>query len=63
MAFKRLYSESVSTHLIGEHHVTSNVTRAKQLLAIAIVSTLLFGGIAALGAASPADQTVEYEGE
>jgi hypothetical protein len=30
--------------------------RAKQLLTIAIASTLLFGGVAALGAASPADR-------
>lgn len=30
--------------------------RAKQLLTIAVVSTLLIGGAAALGAASPADQ-------
>ena len=30
--------------------------RAKQLLTIAVVSTLLLGGVAALGAASPADQ-------
>lgn len=30
--------------------------RAKQLLTIAVVSTLLIGGLAALGAASPADQ-------
>ena len=30
--------------------------RAKQLLTIAVVSTLLLGGMAALGAAAPADQ-------
>ena len=30
--------------------------RAKQLLTIAVVSTLLIGGVAALGAASPAEQ-------
>jgi hypothetical protein len=30
--------------------------RAKQLVTIAVVSTLLFGGMAALGAAAPADQ-------
>jgi hypothetical protein len=30
--------------------------RARQLITIAVVSTLLFGGMAALGAASPPDQ-------
>lgn len=39
--------------------MASDVTRAKQLLTIAIVSTLRFGGITALGAAGPGDQTVE----
>jgi hypothetical protein len=33
--------------------------RAKQLVTIAVVSTLLLGGVAALGAASPADQANE----